>query len=239
MDIFTTQLAKVAPNRLQPKKLKVNRLTKQTPSKNIDEEHDHLDNHDKTTSTFQHAQQHFIEASEAVNVTDETEEQPKATSNDSGTVTDNITSDNSGEITDDLSSKVSSKVSGEVNDKVNDKVNLTAADNMPAIAEEALPANEAGQSTNPKSNNSQSIDTNSTNPKSIDSSIQKRVEAEGIAVPSDEALAKVVYQRPIMAEQVANQATNQGTKDSSGKKGEHDGDEGGKPDSEQHFDIFV
>ena len=59
MDIFTTQLTRVVPNRLKPAKLKVKGLAKEARSQNIDQEHDHLDEHDKTTATYQRAHEQF------------------------------------------------------------------------------------------------------------------------------------------------------------------------------------
>ncbi|REL35187.1 hypothetical protein [Thalassotalea euphylliae] len=172
MDIFTTQLAKLAPNRLQPKKLKVNRLTKQSPSKNIDEEHEHLDAHDTTTTTYQHAKQQF---SEVVDV--EIAHQQNANADDEEGIVD----------------KKQSSVASE------DAEHTSA------------PVNAAAQ-------------PNTIQPK-IDSHIQKRVEQEGVEVPSDEALAQVVYQRPTIGNSVASEKADENASDDD--------------DHDQHLDIFV
>ncbi|NMP31331.1 hypothetical protein HII17_07135 [Thalassotalea sp. M1531] len=59
MDIFTTQLTRVAPNRIRPNKLKVKSLAKEARSQSIDQEHDHLDEHEVNTVTHQHAEKQF------------------------------------------------------------------------------------------------------------------------------------------------------------------------------------
>ncbi|WP_448552722.1 hypothetical protein [Thalassotalea montiporae] len=171
MDIFTTQLAKLAPNRLQPKKLKVNRLTKQSPSKNIDEEHEHLDAHDTTTTTFQHAKQQFSEVVDA-----ELAHQQNANTDNEGVV-----------------DKKQSSVASENAQHTNSPVNAAAH-------------------------------PHTIQPK-IDSNIQKRVEQEGVEVPSDEALAQVVYQRPTVGNSVASEKTDENASDDD--------------DHDQHLDIFV
>ncbi|REL26443.1 hypothetical protein DXX93_07520 [Thalassotalea euphylliae] len=182
MDIFTTQLAKLAPNRLQPKKLKVNRLTKQSPAKNIDEEREHLDAHDTTTTTFQHAKQQFSDVVDA-----EIAHQQNANADDDKGIVDNE----------------KSPLSAEASQHANS------------------PANTAAQ--------------RHTIQQQIDSNIQKRVEQEGVEVPSDEALAQVVYQRPTVGNSVASEKADEqaGKDDDHGCK--HDKDH----DNDQHLDIFV
>jgi len=61
VDIFTTQLTRVAPNRIRPEKLKVKSLAKDASSQSIEQEHDHLDGHEENTVTHQHAQKQFHE----------------------------------------------------------------------------------------------------------------------------------------------------------------------------------
>ena len=59
MDIFTTQLTRVAPNRLKPEKLRVKGMLKESAAPSLDEEHDHIDEHEQTTLTEQHARQQY------------------------------------------------------------------------------------------------------------------------------------------------------------------------------------
>lgn len=65
MDIFTTQLTRVAPNRIQPDKLKVKSLSKEAKTQTLDEEHDHLDHHEESTVTHQHAERQFQQHQES------------------------------------------------------------------------------------------------------------------------------------------------------------------------------
>ncbi len=59
MDIFTTQLTRVVPARLKPAKLKVKGLVKDAKSRALDEEQDHLDDHERNTITQQYGQAHY------------------------------------------------------------------------------------------------------------------------------------------------------------------------------------
>ncbi|MFD2166408.1 hypothetical protein ACFSJY_09015 [Thalassotalea euphylliae] len=59
MDIFTTQLTRVVPNKVEPSKLKVKNVTKESSLKAMDEEHEHLDEHEKNTVTHQHAEKQY------------------------------------------------------------------------------------------------------------------------------------------------------------------------------------
>lgn len=59
MDIFTTQLTRVAPNKIKPDKLRVKGLAKDAKLKSLDAEHEHLDGHEGYIVTQQHAEKQF------------------------------------------------------------------------------------------------------------------------------------------------------------------------------------
>lgn len=59
MDIFTTQLTRVAPNKIKPDKLKVKGLAKDAKLQSLDEEHEHFDGHEAYIVTQQHAERQF------------------------------------------------------------------------------------------------------------------------------------------------------------------------------------
>ncbi|WP_448214055.1 hypothetical protein [Colwellia sp. MEBiC06753] len=59
MDIFTTQLTRVAPNKIKADKLRVKRLSKDASTQSIDDEHDHMDEHERYTVTQQHGQKKY------------------------------------------------------------------------------------------------------------------------------------------------------------------------------------
>ena len=59
MDIFTTQLTRVAPNKIRPDKLKVKGLAKDAKLKSLDAEHEHLDGHEAYIVTQQHVERQF------------------------------------------------------------------------------------------------------------------------------------------------------------------------------------
>lgn len=59
MDIFTTQLTRVSPNRIRPASQKVKNVAKEADTQALEEEHDHLDHHEESTVTHQHAEQQF------------------------------------------------------------------------------------------------------------------------------------------------------------------------------------
>ena len=68
MDIFTTQLTRVAPNKVRPGKLKVKGLLKEAGSPVLDEKHDHLDEHEENTVTEQHARQQYHSSNQNENL---------------------------------------------------------------------------------------------------------------------------------------------------------------------------
>ena len=187
MDIFITQLARVAPNRLQPKKLKVNRLSKESAAKNIDSEQEHLTEHDTDAATFQHAKQQF---SEVVDVEIE-------------------------------------KQQSDANETIDAAKNDGDHEQQPVLNDEHTDEYHSPANTNP--NETKQVNTNA-----IDSSIQKRVEAEGVPVPSDDDLATVVYQRPKVLGQ-RNDELSSHVPDDCSKASKASDDH----DSDQHLDIFV
>lgn len=64
MDIFTTQLTRVRQVPIKPSKLRVKSLAKEAKTRTLDEEKDHLDEHELNTATQQYAENYFRENAE-------------------------------------------------------------------------------------------------------------------------------------------------------------------------------